>query len=155
MVATERTAAAYDVFKGCAGITFLRASGYEIPSSVLTRWMAFSSFQRGQFLEYAGCDPWQFAHTGSLVHSSERWSGSATLHRAHVAFPRHDCWPGPNTWHLKQRSGFGMNGRTAQLKYPAWITAGNVGVLNVNTMLRDGTSLPSRRNIIRRTPMTP
>ncbi|GFX74100.1 hypothetical protein TNCV_490641 [Trichonephila clavipes] len=35
----------------------------------------------------------------------------------------------PNLWHLKQRRGFGICGRTLQFKYPALMADGNLGLL--------------------------
>ncbi|GFU83042.1 hypothetical protein TNCV_65131 [Trichonephila clavipes] len=37
----------------------------------------------------------------------------------------------PNLWHLKQRRGFGIYGRTLQFKYPALMFDGNLGLLKV------------------------
>lgn len=94
--------------------------------------ICFSCFHFGHRREFAEWVSLQFMQFSGEVHTLKVcpvWP-----QREQVSFPLHLLVEWPNFWHLKQRKGFGMYGRTLQIRYPALISVGNVAVLKVNTI---------------------
>lgn len=75
--------------------------------SVFNFWISFSSTNLGHCWEEAIWSPLQFLHFGDFWQLLPSCSSSS--HLKQVSQPLHVDFPLPNRWHLKQRSGFGMN----------------------------------------------